>query len=271
MQSPPVALTIAGSDSSAGAGAQADLKTFAAFGVYGVTAITCVVAEAPGRVHRIDAVEAASVRAQIDVLFASFPIGAVKTGLLQSREIVEAVAESILQRKRQGSLGLPLVIDPVMIATSGDRLLDADALEMCEQKLFPLATLLTPNLDEAAALLGRPVSDLDGMRSAGRALQEKYGVAVLLKGGHLRGDDATDLLFDGTTVREFSAPFSRNIATHGTGCTYSAAIAAGLARGVGLEEAIAEAKRYVTRTIAQHFTWTNSQGSQTHALRHAAQ
>src|SRR4051812_40005893 len=248
-----VALTIAGSDSSAGAGLQADLKTFSAFGVYGLTAVTCVVAETPGRVTAIEPVNAKIVRDQIEVLAKNFPIGAIKTGLLCSAEIVATVADAIseLMTKQR----ILLVVDPVMIATSGDLLLQPDALDLYQTKLFPLATLITPNLDEAAKLLGRKIQDRHSMENAARALSEKYGVSILLKGGHLTGDNAIDLLCVDGKILEFSEPFIGNVVTHGTGCTYSAAIAAGLAKGLDLEAAVAQAKKFVTSSIAQHFRW----------------
>ena len=255
----PVALTIAGSDSSAGAGLQADLKTFSALGVYGLTAATCVVAETPGRVSKIEPVSAALVREQIEVVLRKFPVGAIKTGLLFSAEIIAEIASAL----RQHPL-IPLVIDPVMVATSGDALLQEDAVGVYERDLFPLATLLTPNLGEAARLLNQPIADLDAMHQAGKQLTDKYGVAVLLKGGHLSGQDAIDLLFAGDAVMEFTAPFSRGIATHGTGCTYSAAITAGLASGLSLKEAIGHAKKFVTAAIAQHHAWND-----VHALNHS--
>ena len=259
-----VALTIAGSDSSAGAGAQADLKTFSALNVYGVTAITCVVAETPGKVHRIQAVDADVVEAQITLLLEQFPVAAIKTGLLYSSEIVERVTRCLRKDARK----IPLVIDPVMVATSGDLLLRPEAIEVYERDLFPLAALLTPNLDEAATLLGEAVPDLSTMRKAGKRLFEKYGVPILLKGGHLGGGDAIDLLFTGDVVIEFSAPFSKGVQTHGTGCTYSAAITAGLALGCALEESVARAKRFVSAAIARHFTWGASD-STVHALNHS--
>src|SRR3712207_5321636 len=160
----PVALTIAGSDCSAGAGAQADLKTFSTLGVYGLTALTCVVAETPGRVQRIQAVEADVVANQIDLLLESFPIGALKTGMLYSAEIVSVVARSLHAAK------LPIVVDPVMVATSGDLLLKQEAITVYERELFPLAAVITPNLDEAAALLGRAIEGVDEMRTAGKEL-----------------------------------------------------------------------------------------------------
>ncbi len=263
----PIALTIAGSDSSAGAGLQADLKTFGAFGVYGLTAITCVVAETPGLVSKIEAVSAEMVRAQLEVLLKSFPVAAIKTGLLFSGDIVSVVAQTL--RTHTANAAIPLVIDPVMVATSGDPLLRDDAVEAYERELFPLAALVTPNLHEAARLLGEPIDDLPAMRSAGTRLTEKYRVPILLKGGHLSGQDAIDLLFLGGNVVEFSMPFSRGIHTHGTGCTYSAAITAGLASGFSLEEAVHGAKKFVTATIAQHLSWEAASGESVHALNHS--
>jgi hydroxymethylpyrimidine/phosphomethylpyrimidine kinase len=264
-----VALTIAGSDSSSGAGIQADLKTFSAFGVYGLTAVTCVVAETPGLVSRIEPVSVEMVREQIDILLRSFPVAAIKTGLLFSGEIISAVAQTLRAHAAKTGDAMQLVIDPVMVATSGDLLLRADAIETYECDLFPLAALLTPNLGEAARLLGEPMADLAAMRKAGATLVKKYGVPILLKGGHLTGENAIDLLFTGDKVVEFSAPFSRGIATHGTGCTYSAGIAAGLAKGLGLEEAVRSAKQFVTATIAQHLAWERSGDAPLHALNHS--
>lgn len=264
MRQIPVALTIAGSDSSAGAGLQADLKTFSALGVYGLSAVTCVVAETPGTVSKIAPIDPGMVREQIEVLLRSFPIAAIKTGLLFSREIVDEVARTMRAHRDKAQMAIPLVIDPVMIATSGDPLLRDDAVESYERDLFSLAALVTPNLSEAGRLWGKPIHDQGGMRQAGEALAKKYGVPVLLKGGHLRGDQAIDLLCVGANVMEFSAPFSRGVATHGTGCTYSAAIAAGLAKNLSLEEAVRSAKEFVSITIADHYAWGNI-----HALNHS--
>lgn len=265
----PIALTIAGSDSSAGAGIQADLKTFSALGVYGLTAVTCVVAETPGKVSRIEPVSGEIVREQIVVLARNFPIAAAKTGLLYSTEIIETVARAIIDSVRKIENGIQLVVDPVMVATSGELLLCPDAIALYESELFPLATLLTPNLDEAGKLIGEPISDLEAMRKAGKKLQRKYRVPILLKGGHLAGGNAIDLLFANDNIAEFSAPFVRGVATHGTGCTYSAAITAGLASGLSLENAVASAKKFVTASIAQHFQWTLSSGSRLDALNHS--
>ena len=240
-----------------------------------------MVAETPGKVTQIEPVNVDLVRAQIETLFAGFPIAAVKTGLLYSAEIVSAVARALVDLARKSAIRtdsscgeidrkIPLVIDPVMLATSGDALLRDDAVQLYEKELFPLATLITPNLDEAGKLLGEPIRDADGMRVAGRRLTEKFRVPFLIKGGHLAGDHAIDLLFlnDGR-VAEFTAPFSRGVATHGTGCTYSAAITAGLARGLSLPDAVRPAKEFVTAAIAQHFTWKTAGGESVDALNHS--
>ena len=265
----PIALTIAGSDCSAGAGIQADLKTFAALGVYGLTAVTCVVAEVPRKVSRIEPVTTRMVREQIEVLLKNFRIGAIKTGLLCSAKIVCAVAQTIQDGEKKAARSIPFVVDPVMIATSGDNLLEPEAVEAYENNLFPLATLITPNLDEAALLLETKIDDRKQIKSAAKALAKKYGVSILLKGGHLRGDNAIDLLFHNGESTEFSAPFVRGVATHGTGCTYSAAITAGLASGFSLERAIARAKKFVTESIRRRFHWTSKSGDILDALRHS--
>ncbi|MGI8956330.1 MAG: bifunctional hydroxymethylpyrimidine kinase/phosphomethylpyrimidine kinase [Chthoniobacterales bacterium] len=258
----PVALTIAGSDCSSGAGLQADLKTFSALGVFGLTAVTCVVAEVPGKVSRIDGVDPRNLREQIELCLANFPVGAIKTGLLYSPEVVEIVAALLEKFSR-----IPFVVDPVMIATSGDALLQPAAVAKYRARLFPRATLVTPNMAEAAALTGRPVSNLEEMRTAGEQLTREFGTRFLLKGGHLQDGVATDLLFEGTAVTEFSAPFVEGVSTHGTGCTFSAAIAAHLALGEKLEDAIALAKDFVSHAIDEHFAWRNSSG-EIHALNH---
>lgn len=259
----PVALTIAGSDNSAGAGMQADLKTFSAHGVYGLTAVTCVVAEVPGKVESIQPIDPAVVAAQVRLSFEAFPVAAMKTGMLFSREIMEAVL-GVLEEKT-----VPLVVDPVMVATSGDSLLRDDAIAVYKERLFPKATLVTPNLDEVAALVGQPVHTLAEMREAGHQLRAEYSVSFLIKGGHLRDAVATDLLFCDGKVHEFQAPFVADVSTHGTGCTYSAAITAQLAKGLSLVEAVGEAKRFVTHAIAHHQRWVRPHGN-TDALHHFA-
>jgi len=266
----PVALTIAGSDCSAGAGIQADLKTFSALGVYGLTAVTCVVAETPGKVSKIEPVPAKIVRKQIEILCGSFPVSAIKTGLLCSAEVVTTVARSMVELSDRAETRMSLVIDPVMISTSGTALLRADAIKLYEQELFPLASLITPNLVEAGKLLRRTITDFTDMRKAGKDLEKRYGVPILLKGGHLNSERAIDLLFWEDNVIDFQEPFVRDVVTHGTGCTLSAAITAGLAAGLRLEDAIGRAKKFVTSALAERFRWQGV-GGNVDALNHFAQ
>ena len=263
----PVALSVAGSDSSAGAGIQADLKAFSALGVYGLTAVTCIVAEIPGKVSRIEPASTRIVRQQIEVLAKTFPIAAIKTGLLCSGEIISAVAKAIRDIDKMFAPRIPLVIDPVFLATSGDPLLKPAAIQTYEKELFALASLITPNLSEAEQLLGTRIKDRQSMHRAGKKLEKRFGTAILLKGGHLAGDRAVDLLFANGKVVEFSAPFVRGVATHGTGCTYSAAITAGLAKGLALEDAVRQAKKFVTGAITRHFRWKSRFGGTVQALR----
>ena len=265
----PVTLTIAGSDNSAGAGAQADLKTMSALGTYGVTAITCVVAEVPGKVSAIQAIEPGIVAGQIRLLFDAFPIAAVKTGMLYSRAIIETVCDTLAVCFAKCAHRLPLVVDPVMVATSGDPLLQHDAIAIYRDRLFPLATLITPNLDEVRTLLGRHVTSVAEMRVAGEELAALFGTSFLIKGGHLRESVATDLLIADGRVHEFTASFVPGVSTHGTGCTYAAAITAGLGKGLPLYEAVAEAKDFVTRAITQFLRWEKD-GHTTDALNHFA-
>jgi hydroxymethylpyrimidine/phosphomethylpyrimidine kinase len=266
----PVILTIAGSDNSAGAGAQADLKTISALGAYGVTAITCVVAEVPGRVSAVHPVPAAIVAEQIRLLFDAFPIAAIKTGMLFSNEIIRTVTDTLATCLRNTAPRPAIVVDPVMVATSGDPLLLPDAIALYGKLLFPIATIVTPNLDEVRALLGRSVTNAAGMREAGHELAARFGTAFLIKGGHLREPAATDTLVlpDGTT-HTFEAPFVPGVSTHGTGCTYSAAIATALARGLPLPQAVGEAKKFVTNAIAGFLRWEKN-GRATDALNHFA-
>jgi hydroxymethylpyrimidine/phosphomethylpyrimidine kinase len=248
----PVVLTIAGSDSSCGAGAQADLKTFGALGCHGLTAITCIVAEIPGKVRSIQAVRPEIVRDQLEVLLAAYPVAGIKTGMLYSAPIIRTVAHILARMKVRP----PLVIDPVMVASSGDSLLKDGAIRAYRQLLFPMATLITPNLDELGILTGSVPRSLSAMRAAGKQFTAATGTSVLLKGGHLRGSTATDLLLmPDWEEQEFSAPFIRGVETHGTGCTYSAAIVAGLACGLPLSKAIAQAKEFITASIRGAHSW----------------
>jgi len=234
-------------------------------GVYGLTTVTCIVAEIPGKVSRIEPVSVEMVREQIEVLAKSSPIAAMKTGLLYSGAIISTVARTIIDLRSK----IPLVVDPVITATGGDPLVGPKAIEVYKQELFPIASLITPNLDEAMQLLGDKIKDRESMKRAGKELERKFKTAILLKGGHLSGDDAVDLLFANGKVAEFTAPFVRDVATHGTGCTYSAAIAAGLASGMSLEDSIARAKKFVTASIANRFRWKSSAGNNIDALNHS--
>ncbi len=236
-----IALTIAGSDSSGGAGIQADLKTFSAFGVYGASAVTALTAQNTRGVHGVHAVPPAFVVAQIDAVLSDLSVGAIKTGMLATRDIVEAVALRLA-----ASPTIPVVVDPVMVATSGDSLLDPVAIESVRGQLIPRALLITPNLPEAARLLGaaEAVSEQQ-MAEQARALLALGCRAVLLKGGHGAGNESIDLLAQATGVSRFARPRVATTATHGTGCTLSAAIAALLASGAGLEAAVERAKTYV--------------------------
>lgn len=239
-----VALTIAGSDSGGGAGVQADLKVFFRFGVYGTSALTLVTAQNTLGVQRVHLLPPEVVYAQIESVAQDFPLHAAKTGALGDAAIVEAVAEAV---RRFGVR--PLVVDPVMVAKGGDPLLAPEAAAALKERLFPLADLVTPNRLEAEALLGRPIRTLEEAEEAAKALLELGPKAVLLKGGHLEGEKAVDLLATREGVLRFSAPRVQTRNTHGTGCTLSAAIAALLAKGRPLEEAVAEAKAYLTRAL----------------------
>lgn len=242
----PVMLSIAGSDCSAGAGIQADLKAGLAMGCYPLTALTCVVSEVPGRVESLRALDADFVASQVRLCLKHFPVRAVKTGMLYSTDIVEAVAAELRAHR------LPLVIDPVMIATAGEPLMLQEAISSYERYLIPQATLLTPNLDELERLLGGPRPQTpDELAVAASNLSCRYGCAILAKGGHLSGDTCCDVLAEpnGTLLRR-EHPRTRGISTHGTGCTLSAALTARLACGDPLPNAAACALEYVSRAIA---------------------
>ena len=240
----PVALTIAGSDSGAGAGIQADLKTFAALGVYGLTVITAITAQNTQGVRAVEEIDTNVIAAQLDAVAEDFVIGALKTGMLSSASIIETVAAGI---RRHGLR--PLVVDPVMVAKSGDRLLRKDAVEAMRTRLLPLAQLVTPNLPEAEVLAGISIRTRDDRITAARAIMALGAHAVVVKGGHSDEDPVVDLLVDKDGVDEFSASRIATTSTHGTGCTFSAAIAAGLARGLDLRAAVGEARAYLSRTL----------------------
>ncbi|NOT26667.1 MAG: bifunctional hydroxymethylpyrimidine kinase/phosphomethylpyrimidine kinase [Acidobacteria bacterium] len=238
------ALTIAGSDSGGGAGIQADLKTFAAHGVYGASAITAVTAQNTVGVSTWTAMSIDLVVAQIEAVVADIGADAVKTGMLPSAGIVTAVAEAA----KRFSLNR-LVVDPVMIAKSGDRLIDTDAIEAFRSVLIPVTFLLTPNIPEAEALTGLRIQDAESRREAARRLVSLGASAVAIKGGHLPSSDIVDLLYDGTRFLEFTAERVASQNTHGTGCTFAAAMAAHLALGHELEDAIPEVQRYIAGAI----------------------
>jgi hydroxymethylpyrimidine/phosphomethylpyrimidine kinase len=243
----PTALTVAGSDSGGGAGIQADLKTFASLGVHGTSALTCVTAQNPMGVTGIQACRHELVHQQIEAVFNSFRPAAVKTGMLFSARLIQTVAETLRHYQP-----ICLVVDPVMVATSGARLLQASAVSALRQHLLPLATLVTPNLDEAALLLNRSLTSPEALRAAAREIHESFGCAALVKGGHLRGTaTAVDFYQDGRDELMLEAPRIPRVSTHGTGCTYSAAIAGYAALGCRLAYAVELAKHYITNAIAQ--------------------
>jgi hydroxymethylpyrimidine/phosphomethylpyrimidine kinase len=245
----PKALTIAGSDSGGGAGIQADLKTFSAFRVFGMSVVTAITAQNSVGVHGVHDVPPAFVAAQIDAVLDDFGTDAIKIGMLSSSAIVGAVAGRLAGR---GDAPSPVVLDPVMIAKSGDALLQPDAREALSTRMLPLAYVVTPNLPEAGALAGMTVESEKDMEEAARRIHRLGPRHVLVKGGHLK-ESATDLLFDGRAFTRFAGAHLASTSTHGTGCTFSSAIAAGLARGRPLDAAVRDAKAYVTQTIREGF------------------
>jgi hydroxymethylpyrimidine/phosphomethylpyrimidine kinase len=241
----PVALSIAGSDSGGGAGIQADLQTFASLGVHGTTAITCLTAQNPRRVTGVHPTPPQFVRQQIEAVFAEMPPAATKTGMLFSKPIIEVVASFFRGHRR-----LLLIVDPVMVSTSGAALLETDAVRTLKRRLLPLATLVTPNVDEAELLTNLRITEPEALRTAARRIHAEHGCAVLAKGGHLRGlNEAVDIFFDGRTELMLTTPFVRGVNTHGTGCTYSAAIAAHCARGLSLPMAVEKSKEFIAAAI----------------------
>jgi hydroxymethylpyrimidine/phosphomethylpyrimidine kinase len=242
----PIAVTIAGSDSGGGAGIQADLKTFSALGVYGACVITALTAQNTKGVAAIHDVPAEFVAAQIDAVFSDLAVGAVKIGMVSQRGVIEAIGAG-LERWRQTKV----VLDPVMIATSGDKLLAPDAIDVLQRVLFPCAVVITPNLPEAAALLDAPIArDEIEMRTQAERLLALGARAVLIKGGHGSGAESVDLLIEPAAFTRLAADRIATRNTHGTGCTLSSAIAAGLAKGLALREAAGAAKAYVTAALA---------------------
>lgn len=241
------ALTIAGSDSGAGAGIQADLKTFAALGVYGTSVITAITAQNTKGVTQILELAPELIAAQIDAVIGDIGTHALKTGMLANSAIIEVVVEKIREYGLQN-----LVVDPVMVAKGGDLLLRQEAIETLRSRLIPLATIVTPNLPEAKQLTGIPGSRLQDIKEAARRIINMGAKSVVIKGGHHKGP-ATDIFYDGKKFHELKTARVRTPHTHGTGCTFSAAIAANLARGEKLENAVAQAKRYITQAIRKGF------------------
>ena len=247
----PVALTIAGSDSGGGAGVQADIKTFTALGVHGTSAITCLTAQNPKRVLGIEPCPPKMLKAQLEAIFQELLPAAIKTGMLFSPETIRMVAGFLKSNQKRARV--PLVVDPVLASTSGAMLLQPGGLKILTDQLLPLATLVTPNLPEAEILSGQKISSVENMREVARKIHSRWGCAVLLKGGHLRGKEATDVFFNGKTMALLRSPFIKGIRTHGTGCVYSAAICASLARGKSLRQAVELGKKFVTRAILKSY------------------
>ncbi|HEY7790284.1 MAG TPA: bifunctional hydroxymethylpyrimidine kinase/phosphomethylpyrimidine kinase [Vicinamibacterales bacterium] len=244
-----VAITIAGSDPSGGAGLQADLKTFAAHGVYGLSVTTAVTVQSTVGVGHVHPLAADLVSAQLETLAGDFAIDAVKLGMLANDAIVEAVAAAIV------SLDLPkVIVDPVMLSSSGARLLDADGVSTLERELLPHAFVVTPNVPEAERLARSTIRSLSDVKRAAEAIHRLRPHAVLIKGGHLEGNEAIDVLFDGDEMREFRAPRIAGAAAHGTGCAFSAALAASLALGHSLVDSVDRAKQYVTGALEHRLT-----------------
>ena len=240
----PIALTIAGSDSGGGAGIQADLKTFAALGVFGTSAITCITAQNPKEVSGILPVDADMVTRQIKAVCEGFPVAAAKTGMLYSAAIIRAVAAADVRQGIQ-----VLVVDPVMVATSGARLLQEDAIDAMCSELLPQARVITPNLHEAEILCGHAIASVDALRDAAEEIGDRFDVACVVKGGHLPGDEVVDVLYDEGEGFVFAGPRVNVEETHGSGCAFSAAITAYMARGDLLCDAVAKAKEFVRQAL----------------------
>jgi hydroxymethylpyrimidine/phosphomethylpyrimidine kinase len=252
-------MTIAGSDSGGGAGIQADLKTFAALGVYGTTVLTAITAQNTQGVTSIHEVPSKVIRDQFDAVISDIGTDAVKTGMLSSVEIIETVADSL------ESLSMTnIVIDPVMVAKGGARLLDQDAVETLRNRLLPLARVTTPNAPEAEVLSGFKVRTLQEAKQAATAIAELGAKSVVVKGGHLVGKEAIDIYFDGVNFEELCSPRVSTRNTHGTGCTFASAITAGLALGYPIGEAIYRAKEYVTQAILANLNIGSGHGPLDH-------
>ena len=259
----PTVLSIAGSDPGGGAGIQADLKTASALGAYGMAVITALTAQNTRTVAGVHEVPADFVALQIDTLFADITPDAVKAGMLASAEIIEVVAAKAAEHSFRN-----LVVDTVMVAKSGDRLLRQDAVQAMRQKLVPLAYVLTPNLPEAEDLLGRELRSDDDIREAARELGAMGARNVVIKGGHREGDTVTDVLFDGEAFHDFSGPRIETTSTHGTGCTFASAIATFLARGELVPDAVGHAKEYLTEALRRAYPVGGGHGPVHHFWAH---
>lgn len=258
MRTVPTAMTIAGSDSGGGAGIQADLKTFAALGVYGSSVLTAITAQNTVGVKAVHEVPNEVISAQIDAVLSDIGADAVKTGMLASSSIIQCVASELQRRP------VPwLVVDPVMVAKSGDPLLWEDAVEALRNLLVPLASVITPNIPEAEALTGMKIHSDHQAQEAAKTFISMGAKSVVVKGGHREGP-ATDLFYDGSSFHEFTSPRIETVNTHGTGCTFASAVAAGLARGMSLLEAVALAKDFVTEAIRTSFPVGQGHGPLNH-------
>ena len=255
------AMTIAGSDSGGGAGIQADLKTFAALGVYGASALTAITAQNTVGVTAVHEIPTDVITAQIDAVLDDIGADAVKTGMLSSSPIIECVSQAVQRHQVQR-----LVVDPVMVAKSGDSLLREDAIDSLRSLLLPLAAVVTPNIPEAEALTSRAITSPDDARVAAREIVNMGSRSVVVKGGHLDGP-ATDLFFDGISFHEFTTSRIDTKNTHGTGCTFASAVAAGLAQGMTPVDAVALAKEYVTEAIRHSFAIGQGHGPLNHFWR----
>ena len=243
----PVALTIAGSDSGGGAGIQADIRTFAALGVFGTTALTCITAQNPSAVMGVWPMAPEAVTQQIKAACDGFPVAAAKTGMLFSKEIIKAVAAADVGQ------GIPvLVVDPVMVAASGARLLKEDAVEALCEELVPQARVITPNLHEAQILCGHPITSVEELKATAREIGDRFDVACVIKGAHLVSEQVVDVLYDEGEEFVFTAPRVDAVESHGAGCVFAAAITAYLARGELLSDAVGKAKEFVRQALLQH-------------------
>ncbi len=261
MDSPKIktALTIAGSDSSGGAGIQADLKTFQALGVFGTSAITAITVQNTQKVYAIQEIDPQIVHDQITCLFDDMEIGAVKIGMVSSIPLIEAIEKALK------SVGVPkVVLDPVMISKSGYSLLKEESRQALVEKLFPLAQVVTPNIHEAEALVGRSITDVEQMEEAAKEIRELGASRVVIKGGHLGGDHAMDILYDGKDFRKLVSPYIETKNTHGTGCTFSSAITAYLARDFSFFDAVTQAKEYIGGAIAHSLNLGKGHGPTHH-------